>query len=126
MLSAALILAAMIFLNSGITRGLHTYAYWLFTAVYEKQKVLSSPKIQDQLIHTEWDGDGWGGFGNGDWMGYVAYDPSDSLPQITTSGQGWKIGGIPCDVVSVRRLERGRYSVVTSMNQYWDNAHPNC
>lgn len=123
-LFAALILAVMIFL--GFPPGLHTHVYWLFTSAHNKQEVLSSSKIQNQLLHTEWNGDGWGGAPVGDWMGYVVYDPSDSLPQIKTSEPQRKINGIPCDVVSVRRLEKGWYSVVTDMNQFWDIAQPSC
>jgi hypothetical protein len=123
-LAAALILAAMAFL--GIPPGFHTRAYWLFTSAQRKREVLLSPKIQNQLRHAEWNGDGWGGAPVGDWMGYVVYAPGDSLPQITTSEPPRKIDGIPCDVVSVRRLEKDWYSVVTDMNQFWDGAHPSC
>ena len=62
----------------------------------------------------------------GDWMGYVVYDPSDSLPRITTDDPPRRISGVPCDVVAVRRLEKHWYSVVTNMNLFWDPGHPDC
>ena len=123
-LAAALVLAAMVLL--GIPPGFQPHAYWLFTSTQHKREVLSSRKIQGQLRHVEWNGDGWGGAPVGDWMGYVVYAPGDSLPHITTSELPRKIVGIPCDVVSIRRLERDWYSVVTDMNQFWDVAHPTC
>jgi hypothetical protein len=91
-----------------------------------KRDVMLSSSTSTELHHVEWYGDGWGGAPVGDWMGYVVYDPADSLPQINTVGTPAKIAGIPCEVVSIRRLEKGWYSVVTDMNQFWDSGHPNC
>ena len=63
----------------GIPNGLGTRVYWLFWSRQYKRSVLSSPP-SGGLRHVEWNGDGWGGAPVGDWMGYLVYDPSDSLP----------------------------------------------
>jgi hypothetical protein len=110
----------------GIPPGLRPHVYWLLWSRQYKRDVLSSPSASAGLVHAEWDGDGWGGAPVGDWMGYVVYDPTDSLPITDTNKPPRKIASIPCDVVAVRRLERCWYSVVTDMNQFWDRGHPNC
>ena len=109
-----------------IPPGFRAHVYWLLWSRDYKRDVFSSPRAPASLLHVEWDGDGWGGTPVGDWTGYVVYDPSDSLPSIDTNGPPRKIAAIPCEVVAVRRLERGWYSVVTDMNQFWDSGHPNC
>jgi hypothetical protein len=124
LLCSLLVVAVMTFL--GIPSGLGPHVYWLFSSQHYKRAVSSSPRVSNQLAHAEWDGDGWGGTPGGDWMGHVVYDPSDSLPQTGTREPSRKIKGVPCDVVAVRRLERGWYSVVTDMDQFWDSSHPNC
>jgi hypothetical protein len=124
LLGIFIVVSAMTFL--GIPSGLRPRVYWLFSPRHYKQAVMNSPSPPNQLAHVEWDGDGWGGAPVGDWMGYVVFDPSDSLPQTGTRQPPRKIEGVPCDVVAVRRLERGWYSVVTDMNQFWDSRHPKC
>jgi len=124
LLGVTLVVAIITFL--GIPPGLRPHVYWLFSSRQYKQATVGTPTIPNQLAHAEWQGDGWGGTAVGDWMGYIVFDPSDSLPQAGTKQPPRKIKGIPCDVVSVRRLERGWYSVVTDMNQFWDSSHPNC
>jgi hypothetical protein len=109
----------------GLAPGFRSRAYWMFGSVAYKSAVLSSAS-DSSFRHVEWNGDGWGGLPTGDWVGYVVYDPSDSLPLKRTDGPAVRVNGIPCDVVSVRRLERGWYSVVTDMNEFWDSAHPGC
>ena len=108
----------------GIPAGLSPRVYWLLGAREYKRAVLSSSSGLG-LHHVEWRGDGWGGVG-GDWTGYVVYDPTDSLPLRRTDEPAVRVNGIPCDVISVRRLEKDWYSVVTDMNQFWDSAHPGC
>lgn len=110
----------------GIPQGIHTQVYWLLGSRNYKREVLASTRVSTELPHAEWDGDGWGGVPVGDWMGYVVYDPTDSLPIISTQQPPKRIVGIPCQVVAVRRLEKNWYSVVTDMNQFWDAMHPNC
>lgn len=120
------ILIALCMTFLGIPPGLRPHVYWLLGSGQYKRAVLSSPHSPDQLLHTEWSGDGWGGAPVGDWMGYVVYDPSDSLPRTNKNEPSRRINGVPCDVVAVRRLEKSWYSVVTDMNQFWDSTHPNC
>ena len=108
----------------GLAPGFRSRAYWVFGSLAYKSAVLSSAG-NSGLRHVEWNGDGWGGVG-GDWMGYVVYDPSDSLPLKRTDGQPIRVNGISCDVISVRRLEKDWYSVVTDMNEFWDSSHPDC
>jgi hypothetical protein len=124
LLGVFLLVGAMTLL--GIPAGLRPHVYWLISSHRYKRDVMSSPRTPNQLAHVEWDGDGWGGTPGGDWMGYVAFDPSDSLPRIGTEQRPRRLADIPCDVVAVRRLERGWYSVVTDMNQFWDSDHPSC
>ena len=121
---AALLFSLLVYI--GIPHGLHTRVYWLLGSRSCKQAVLSSTRTKTDLMHAEWQGDGWGGAPVGDWMGYVVYDPNDSLPITSTDRPPMRVLGIPCDVVAVRRLEKNWYSVVTDMNQFWDTLHPNC
>lgn len=119
-------LVVLLMTVSGIPSGFRPRVYWLLWSGQYKQTVLSSPLTGHQLRHAEWNGDGWGGAPVGDWTGYGVYDPSDSLPTRSTDEVSGKINGVPCDVVTVRRLERNWYSVVTDMNQFWDSEHPHC
>ena len=124
---ASLFLLVVLFMTySGIPPVVRPHVHWLLWSGQYKRAVLSSPLIEHQLRHTEWDGDGWGGVPVGDWTGYVVYDPSDSLPTSGKDEPSGKINGVPCDVVAVRRLERNWYSVVTDMNEFWDSSHPDC
>lgn len=111
---------------SGIPPIVRPHVYWLLWSRQYKRTVLSSSVADHQLLHAEWDGDGWGGAGVGDWTGYVVYDPRDSLKRKSTNEPRGMIIGVPCEVVAVRRLEPKWYSVVTDMNQFWDSKHPHC
>lgn len=109
-----------------VPRGFRSYAYWTIWSREYKRTVLASPHDSTGLQHVEWNGDGWGGAAVGDWAGYVVYDPSDSLPIVNTKETPKKITGVPCAVVSVRRLEKCWFSVVTDMNEFWDGMHRRC
>ena len=81
---------------------------WLFWSRSIKAQVLAQPtSANEELRHIEWDG--WGGAPVGDWTVYVVYDPSDSL-LLAAEARRWgshnRYRGIPCEVDSVRRLER--------------------
>src|SRR5207237_9461811 len=93
---------------------------------YKSEVLRDSAFTNSELKHVEWEGDGWGSAATGDWMGYVVFDPSDSLAEASKSRVPAKVNGIPCTVVSVRRLEHQWYSVVLDMNQFWDKMHPAC
>jgi hypothetical protein len=99
---------------------------WLVWSSRYKSEVFSNTAIANgELKHVEWVGDGWGSGATGDWMGYVVFDPSDSL-SIATNYVPTKCKGIPCKIILVRRLEKQWYSVVLDMNQFWDRMHPGC
>ncbi len=98
---------------------------WLLWSHRLKAQVLAqSTRSDGELKHIEWDG--WGGTPVGDWTAYVVYDPTDSLSAPTQSSVPADYKGIPCKVISVRRLEKQWYSVVLDMNQFWDKMHPDC
>lgn len=97
---------------------------WLVLSRHYKSAVLSQPATNDELRHIEWDG--WGGTPVGDWTAYIVYDPTDFLPAMRKTDTPAKYKGIPCNVISVRRLERNWYSVVLDMNEFWDKMHPTC
>jgi hypothetical protein len=100
---------------------------WLVWSNRYKSEVLANPAAGNgEFRHAEWDGDGWGSGPTGDWMGYVVYDPLDSLPAATKETVPAVYKGIPCKVILVRRLEKQWYSVVLDMNQSWDKMHPDC
>jgi hypothetical protein len=100
---------------------------WLVWSNRYKSEVLANAAVANgELKHTEWDGDGWGSGATGDWMGYVVFDPSDSLSAATRNNVPTEYKGIPCKVILVRRLEKQWYSVVLDMNEFWDRMHPRC
>jgi hypothetical protein len=99
---------------------------WLVWANRYKSEVLAdSGAANGEFKHVEWYGDGWGTGATGDWMGYVVFDPSDSL-SAARQNVPTEYAGIPCKVILVRRLEKRWYSVVLDMNQFWDKMHPGC
>ena len=102
--SVVLVFSFMVFM--GTPQGLRTSVYWLLGSRHYKQDVLASHQISTELLHAEWQGDGWGGVPVGDWVGYVVFDPNDSLPITSTDQLPVRIQGIGCDVVAVRRLEK--------------------
>jgi hypothetical protein len=101
-----------------------TTVKWLILSRHYKSAVLSQSATNAELRHIEWDG--WGGTPVGDWTAYIVYDPTDSLSATSNSIMAAKYNGIPCNVISVRRLEKNWYSVVLDMNEFWDKMHPTC
>jgi len=100
---------------------------WLVSSNrYQTEVLANAPAANGELKHVEWNGDGWGSGATGDWMGYVVFDPSDSLSAATRNNLPTEYKGIPCKVKLVRRLEKQWYSVVLDMNQFWDRMHPRC
>jgi hypothetical protein len=93
---------------------------WMLWSQRYKREVLALPDPKNgEFRHVEWDGDGWGGAPVGDWMGYLIFDPNDSLRPFNNAGVHQRADGIPCKVVAVRRLEKQWYSVVFDMNEFW-------
>jgi hypothetical protein len=97
--------------------------FWILWSHRYKSKVLAQPaSASAEFKHIEWEGDG---AATGDWMGYVVYDPKDSL-SAAIANPSTTHEGIPCKIAVVRRLEKQWYSVVLEMNQFWDPMHPAC
>ena len=108
-------------------RQIRPHLLWLVWSNRYKSEVLAnSAAANGEFKHVEWDGDGWGSGATGDWMGYVVFNPSDSLSAATMTNVPTQYEGIPCKVILVRRLETQWYSVVLDMNQFWDKMHPGC
>jgi hypothetical protein len=123
--SAAALIGILTFLavTSVVTLGegrLRPSVLWLVWSQRYKSEVLASSALKGEFKHIEWDGDGWGNVTMGDWMGYVVFDPSDSLSDATNNDAHASYTGIPCTVVQVHRLERQWYSVVTDRNEFWE------
>ena len=120
---AFLIVTSVLVVNQGHIR---PHLRWLIWSQRYKSEVLATAPGNGEFKHVEWDGDGWGSGATGDWMGYVVFDPSDSLSVTTKSSVPANHDGIPCKVILVRRLERQWYSVVLDMNQFWYKMHSDC
>ena len=105
-------------------RQIRPHLLWLVWSNRYKSEVLAnSAAANGEFKHVEGDGDGWGSGVTGDWMGYVVFDPSDSLLAATKKNVPTEYRGIPCKVILMRRLEKQWYSVVLDMNQFWDKMH---
>jgi hypothetical protein len=108
-------------------RQIRPHLLWLVWSNRYKGEVLAnSAAANGEFKHVEWDGDGWGSGATGDWMGYVVFDPTDSLSAARKKDVPTEYAGIPCKVILVRRLEKRWFSVVLDMNQFWDKMHPGC
>jgi len=93
---------------------------WMIESKSYKAKVMASrdPKA-DNFQHSEWDG--WGGFGAGDTVVYLVFDPKDSLAKAAQTGAAGKFPGVPCEVYKVQRFERGWYAVSFYTNTDWEH-----
>ena len=101
---------------------LRTRTRWLLWSRDYKAKVLAQPvSASGALRHIEWDG--WGGFGAGDTVEYLVFDPNDSLLTAAKSHSPGKFSGIPCEVVRVRRLDSQYYSVLFYTDTDWDRCN---
>jgi hypothetical protein len=93
---------------------------WFFKSKSYKAEVMTSPQPADGTFrHMEWDG--WGGFGAGDTVVYLVFDPNDSLARAARSGANGKFPGIPCDVYRVQRFERDWYTVSFYTDTDWEH-----
>ena len=91
---------------------------WMLLSRHYKAEIMAQPAFASgEFRHIEWDG--WGGAPVGDWTAYVVFDPTDSLSTLAGKRLSGKLAGVPCDVDSVRRLERQWYSVTLSVNEWW-------
>lgn len=96
-----------------VSNEVRTLSLWTVHKNAYKAHVLAQPSSTDgSLKHMEWDG--WGGFGTGDTVVYLVFDPSDSLAAAARIGTPGKFSGIPCEVWRVRHLENQWYTVFFS------------
>jgi hypothetical protein len=122
-LSGELLLATLVFIaaTSAGWRYEHTLrpaVRWAVLSHKLKREVLAQPDdAPGSLKHVEWDG--WGGAPIGDWTSYVVFDPENSLKVVTNRPHPGFVRGIPCDVLSVQRLESRWYSVTLEMDEWW-------
>lgn len=108
-----------LFINSSELR---TTTRWFLWSRDYKAKVLAQPvSASGALRHIEWDG--WGGFGAGDTVEYLVFDPNDSLLTAAQSHSPGKFSGIPCEVVRVRRLDSQYYSILFYTDTDWDRCN---
>jgi hypothetical protein len=119
----ALLLCAMllaVFNFIGLAEARRTRLRWVLRSREYKAMVLASPgKTIGGLKHIEWDG--WGGFGAGDTVEYLVFDPTDSLQVYTHSDDPGQTASLPCKVARVRRLESHWYTVLFYTDTDWDH-----
>jgi len=93
-------------------------ARWLAGPQHYKALVLAQPSPpNNELKHIEWDGSGFAGVANN--TVYLAFDPADTLSTAAKSHRAGIFNGIPCEVLTVRRLESHWYAVLFYTDQTW-------
>ena len=108
-----------LFINSSELR---TATRWFLWSRDYKARLLAQPvSTSGALRHIEWDG--WGGFGAGDTVEYLVFDPNDSLLTAAKTHSPGKLSGIPCGVDHIRRLESQYYSVLFYTDTDWDHCN---
>jgi hypothetical protein len=65
----------------------------------------------------EWEATGFAGVANN--TDYLVFDPTDSLAMAAKSHSPGKFSGIPCEVLSVLKLESHWYSVAFYTDEEW-------
>ncbi len=94
---------------------------WLFEGGKYRQQVIAQPTSpRGDLKHIVWDGWGWAGQNN---TVFLVNDPTDRLALALNSKPGKPVG-VPCEVPSVRALERSWYLVTFYTGADWDNCYP--
>jgi hypothetical protein len=110
-----LLLSAIVYLN----HEWRTTVRWMLYSGTYKAEVLAQPTVAGELRHIEWDG--WGGFGAGDTVVYLVFDPNDSLAAAATKHVPGKFNGIRCVVPDVRRLGKNWYAVQFYTDEDWQH-----
>jgi len=88
---------------------IHIVTKWLLWSREYKNEVLAEPAPKSgDLKHIEWDGWGWGAQ---DISVFLVFDPEDSLSGPAKNRQSGKLGGIPCQVSFVQRMDSHWYLV---------------
>jgi hypothetical protein len=119
----SLLLATVAFL--GVSGALHinkdslrASLRWLLWSHRFKAEVLAQPNPNDGgLRHVEWEATGFAGVANQ--TVYLVFDPADSLSEAARGHLPGKFKGIPCEVPTVRRLEKQWYSVWFYTDEEW-------
>jgi len=101
-----------------VSDDVRTTARWLIESRMFKNNILAQHEVRGELKHAKWDG--WG-FAGMDTTVYLVFDPDDSLAADSTKDAPGKYAGIPCEVPTVRRLERRWYAVQFYSNTDWDH-----
>ena len=97
-----------------------TLCRWnLYRKAYKAQVLAQPSSTVGSLKHVEWDG--WGGFGIGDTVVYLVFDPNDSLEVAARTRIPGKFSGIPCEVWRVRHLENQWYTVFFYTDTDWEH-----
>jgi len=95
---------------------LRTEVRWITASNYWKAKVLQQPSQPvSGMKYVIWGG--WGMFAQ-DTDVYLVFSPDDKLYDHSASN----LGGLPCPVWRVQRLEKQWYSVTFYTNEGWDNS----
>lgn len=124
--SAKLLLATTAFIVTGIgITGSRvdvtlrpTLRWAFFSRKFKSEALMQKDQPSGTFKHVEWDG--WGGTPVGDWTAYVVFDPTDSLKSMADRLHPGVVKGIPCDVLSIQRMEPDWYSITLEMNEWWD------
>jgi hypothetical protein len=91
---------------------------WLLWSHRFKAEVLARPApVNGELRHMEWEATGFAGVANN--TDYLVFDPTDSLAMAAKSHSPGKFSGIPCEVLSVLKLESHWYSVAFYTDEEW-------
>jgi hypothetical protein len=119
-LTILLIVAAGVFIFGQMYPfAIRSEARWLVGSEGYKTLVLSQPSPpNNELKHIEWDGSGFAGVATD--TVYLAFDPADTLSTAAKSHRSGKFNGIPCEVLTVRRLENHWYAVLFYSDESWD------
>jgi len=90
---------------------------WFVWSALFKTELLSQPTRRNgQLRHLEWEATGFAGVAND--TAYLVFDPGDALASTRTPRD---FDGIPCKVISARRLEQHWYAIRFYTDQAWDD-----
>lgn len=91
-----------------------------------KAELLAQPAPRNgELRHMEWEATGFAGVANN--TVYLVHDPANSLSAAAKSHVPGNFSGLPCEVVSVRRLESEWYSVHFYTDEAWgERNHLDC
>ena len=118
-LSMVVVFGALSWLLFKVSDDVRTTGRWLIQSRKYKAEILAKPTpANGELRHAEWDR--WGFAGSGGTVVYLVFDPNNSLAAAAKSHSPGKYGGIPCEVLAVRRLENHWYTVLFYTDTDWN------